>query len=383
MRVQGSGHRAQRRVPLVVGAVALTSIVLALIPAVAAQAGVSNSRGGCVTANGVKIKANPQVCKGLAFYRGKTMSLINIASIGGPFYNVLVAEQPYLEQYLGLAGANITGITTGNSIPGQDLLAHATPDGLTIGVLNTLNDVSLLLTNTPGINFSPSRLAYLDATGPSASPLITTPNSGYSSWAQVYAACKAGTLKMLTQSSGTANTELRVWFGALGCRPQWVSGYSSLSIEFTGLLRGDGPIGDINLSTSCSSLQAHQTIALAVSSVPPLGTNCRAFLTSVPTWKLMAQQYGKTRAQRALWKILLTLNSASGTPTVTQTAVAGYKIEALRAALQWTAAQTGYKTAMYGFGLNPLYGNPVVAKTNYINLTKNAGPIACYIQATC
>jgi hypothetical protein len=246
-----------------------------------------------------------------------------------------------------------------------------------------LNDASLILTKTPGINFNPARLAYLSGSGPSPQPLVATPSSGYTNWNQVYAAGKAGTLKILTQTSGTVNTMLRVWMGVLGIHPQWISGYSSLNLETTGLLRGDGPMAVIGLSNSCSYLIGNQFVALAVNNVPVVGTNCRKYVTSVPTWKQMAKTYAKTKAQKKLWNTLLDLNAATGTPTVTQTGVAGYKIAALRAALKWVYAQPSFIQTNLLDGINPTYVNPVVAKTDYLNTIKYGQPVVCYIQATC
>ena len=378
-----SRHRTRfRGRALAVGASLIGAASVLIAPLSSATAGTKAPASKvCHSANGIRV-TDPQVCKGLAFYKGKTMLSYNIASIGGPFYDLVVAEQPYLQQYLG-ATVNVTSITTGNSVPGQDALAASKPDGLTIGVLNTLNDASLILTKTPGINFNPARMAYLSGSGPSPQPLVVLPSSGYTTWQKVYDAGKAGTLKMLTQTSGTVNTLLRVWMGVLGIHPQWISGYSSLNNETTGLLRGDGPMAVIGLSNSCSYIIGNQFVPVAINNVPVVGTNCRKFVTSVPTWKQMAKTYGKTKAQQRLWQILLDLNSATGTPTVTQTGVAGYKIAALRAALKWTYAQSGFIQTNLTDGISPTYVDPVVAKTDYQNTIKYGQSVVCYIQGTC
>ncbi len=377
-RTDGVHRRLTGRSRFLISGVALLSMAGGLAAPVSAS---SPNVKKCVSANGVRVK-DTQICKGLAFYKGKTMSAYNIASIGGPFYDFVVAAQPYLAQYLGTT-VNVVSITTGNSVPGQDALAHATPDGLSIGVLNVLNDVSLVLTNTPGINFNPARMAYIGATGPATQPFLALPNSQYKSFDDVIAASKAGTLKVLTQTSGTVNTLLRTWFGVMGLKPQWISGYSSLSLETTGFLRGDGPLAEIGLSNSCGALIAGQAVAIATNIIPPLGTNCRKYVTGVPTFKNFEQKYAKTAKQKKLFNTLLALDAASGTPFVTQTSVASYKVAALRAALQWTFKQPAFLTAMLGFGLNPKYTDPVVAKSNYQESIKLGPQVVCYIQGTC
>lgn len=335
----------------------------------------------CHSANGIRV-TKATVCKGLKFYKGKTITSYNIASIGGPFYDLVVAEQPLLEKYLG-ATVDVTSITTGNSVPGQNALAHSNPDGLTIGVLNTLNDVSLILTKTPGINFNPARLAFLSASGPSTQPLVALPGSGYNNWQDVYNGGKQGKLKMLTELSGTVNTLFRVWMGVMGFHPQWITGYSHLTQMVEGFLRGDGPLSIIGLSNSCNYIQGHKMIPLVINAVPPAGTNCRALVRHLPTWSQLAKKYGKTKKQQKLWTTLLDLNAVTGTPTVTQSGVAGYKVAALRAALKWVYKQGSFKKTMLFDGLNPEYVNPRHAKANYIRTVKLGGPITCYIKGTC
>jgi hypothetical protein len=367
---------------LTLAAAAFVGMSALALPLGASASNANKSTKNCTSANGVKIRNNALVCQGLAFYRGQTMTIYNIASIGGPFDDLDITAQPFLQQFLGVT-ANITSITTGNSIPGQDALASSTPNGLTIGVLNPLNDASLILEKTPGINFNPARMVYLAATGPSPQPLIATPSSGYTTFNAVIAASKAGTLKTLTQNTGTANTLLRAWFGVMGLKPTWVTGYTSLSNEVTGLVRGDGPMAMVTLSNSCSLLQANQAVAIATNSVPPLGTNCRKYLTGIPSFKSLAKQYGTTRATKKLWSTILALDAASGTPFVTQTSVPGYKTAALRAAMQWMFKQTGFITQMESFGLNPTYTDPVVAKTDYQTTVALGSSVICYVEGTC
>lgn len=351
-------------------------------PVSAATKAPTHATKTCRTANGIKV-TDALVCRGLAFYKGKTMTFVDIGSIGGPFYDPGVALQPLFKQYLGVT-LNITPFPTGNSIPGQNYLAHATPDGLTIGMLNPLNDIQDILTNKPGIAFNPIRMAYLVQNGPNASPIIAGVGSGYTSFSQVVRDGKAGTLKMLTQNTGTLNTIQRTWMGVLGLHPQYIAGYASLASEVQGLVRGDGPMGLFDLSLACGMLQQGKAVVLATSIVPPAGTNCRKYLTNVPTLKQTQKLYPpKTKLQKTQWQTLLSLFAVTGNPTVTQTSVAGYKIQALRAAMKWAYAQQSYKTTMLNFGQNPTYHSPVQAKLAYATALKLGHSVVCYINGTC
>lgn len=373
-------HRASTRGRVFVVGAALLSLSGLLIAPVSAA--TSKTAKPCHSANGIRV-TDQGICKGLAFYHGQTINSYNIGSIGGPFDDLAIAEQTYLAAYLG-ATVNIVSYTTGNTIPGQDALAHAAPDGLSIGLLNPLNDIADILTNVPGISFNPARLAYLAQAGVSGSPLVALAGSGYTTFAQVVAAGQAGTLKILTQNTGTTNTILRTWMGVMGLKPQWITGYSKLADETTGLLRGDGPMADIDLSLSCSILQAGKVIALATNVVPPVGTNCRKYLAAVPTLKQLEAKYPpKTKKLKTQWATLLSLLSITGNPTVTQTSVSGYKINTLRAALKWVYAQPGFRSEMLQFGLNPTYVNPVQAKQSYITALNLGQSVACYVAQTC
>ncbi|HVB00117.1 MAG TPA: hypothetical protein VNE42_02495 [Acidimicrobiales bacterium] len=196
---------------LLAGGAVLSLVGMTVIPASAsatkASASATKSEKSCHSANGIKV-TDPLARKGLAFYKGKTMSFISPGSVGGPFDLQVAGEIPSMQAFLG-ATINETRITTGNTITGQDYLAHALPDGLTEGLLNPLNDVADILTNTPGINFNSGRLAYLVSAGVAGSPLVTPVGSGYTSFGQLISASTAGTLKMLTQTAGTTNAILR------------------------------------------------------------------------------------------------------------------------------------------------------------------------------
>jgi hypothetical protein len=117
-----------------------------------ASGAVTNKRSSanCTTANGIKIKNDAAVCKGIAFYKGRTMTWVNIGSVGGPFDVPGIALGPELQAYLGLNTWEVASYPTGSSIPGQDAIARAPADGLTIGFLNPLADIQDTLENIPG-----------------------------------------------------------------------------------------------------------------------------------------------------------------------------------------------------------------------------------------
>jgi tripartite-type tricarboxylate transporter receptor subunit TctC len=376
-------NSGMRRILLAASA-ATCAVGIAAVPmAVTVSASTKSS---CVSANGIKIKNNALVCQGLKFYKGQTMNFIEPASVGGPFDLQAQAEIPGLQSYLGVT-INETRITTGNSIPGQDALAAAPANGLTIGELNPVNDASLILENQPGINFNPARLGYI--AGQAASPVVlqALPSSNITTFAQWLSEIKAGTTKMVAQSTGTFNTVFRAFAASIGAitsanSPAYVTGYTSLTNEVTGYLRGDAPTGFINLSNTCSLLQTKQSVPLMVNVTPALGTNCRALVASLPTFASLEKSYAKTKAAQRLFNTAITLDNLSGQPTATQTGVPAYKLDALRAALQWTEAQSSFKTAMEVNGMNPKWVDPVTAKQMYISALSLGKTVICYVNSS-
>lgn len=366
---------------VLLGGIAVLASAGLLIAPTTTSASIVQKAKSCRTANGIKI-TDAEVCKGLAYYKGKTLTYVEVGSVGGAFDEQADAEIPSLQSYL---GATFVGsrYPTGNTIPGQDFLASAVPNGLTIGLLNPLNDASQVVEKVPGINFNPDRMAYLAGIASSAATLVALPSSGITTFSQFMKGIRAGTVRIAEQNSGSVNTVLRALMAAVGgiTNPnstEWVTGYTSEALQVTGLLRGDAPTADLNLDEVCNLLQGNKVVPLATNIVPPVGTNCRKYLTSVPTFVDLAKTYAKTKAQKSLFKTTETLNALTGFPTVTQTGVAGYKVDALRAALQWTYQQSFFKTTLLADGIDPAYVNPVKAKQEYETGVTLAKTIVCY-----
>lgn len=128
-------------------------------------------------------------------------------------------------------------------------------------------------------------------------------------------------------------------------------------------------------------LQGGQAVALATNVVPPPGTNCRKYITSLPTFASIAKTYGKTKAEKKLFATALTLDKLNGYPTVTQTSVSGYKIAALRTALQWTYKTSAFTSLSLADGINPGYVNPVLAKSEYSTAVQLGPSVICYVNS--
>ena len=102
-----------------------------------AQTPKGGSGSHCVTANGVRVSGQ-ELCRGLRYYRGKTVTFVAGGLPGGSFDALARVIAPELQMYLG-ATVNVTNIAS--SATAQGSVEAATPNGLTIGELNAVPDV--------------------------------------------------------------------------------------------------------------------------------------------------------------------------------------------------------------------------------------------------
>jgi hypothetical protein len=225
-------------------------------------------------------------------------------------------------------------------------------------------------------------MSFIGATGISGSALVASSASGITSFSQLLADAKAGTLKELYEAGSLGGIQ-QIWMGVMGIKTSYVSGYASQASEVTGLLRGDGPIGFFNNSLVCPLLQANNVIMLASLGVPPLGTECRKYYANAPTIKQIERQYPpKTAKQKAEWSTMLDLIGLLANPIVTQTSVPSWKLDTLRAAVTWAYKQPVFRSTMFNGGQNPTLLNPVQAKTIYIDGLRRGSTVICYINAS-
>jgi tripartite-type tricarboxylate transporter receptor subunit TctC len=370
---------------LIMGSALLCCVGVLSVPITASATTTPKSAHNCTSANGIKIKDNALVCKGLQFYKGQTIDLISPGSVGGQSDVQEEAMIPSLEAYLGV---NIveTRITTGASVPGMDAIASASANGLTMGLLNPIAAATDVLEQAPGINFNPFREAYLSGSGPSPMDFLTLPNSGVTTFAQFLTEAKAGTAR-ITYLSGLVGTIFRALMGALGGitnanSSQWVSGYSNQAAEVTGLLRGDAPFGMLSLVDTCSLIQGGQVVPLMGNVVPVVGTDCRKNMAPLPTFADLAKTYGKTKAEKKLFATVAALDNASGYPMVTQTKVANYKVQALRAAFLYVYHTPSYISATQADGISSAYMSPVTSKYDYNAVLTDGKSVICYVDSS-
>lgn len=359
----------------------LASAAILLVPIRASSASSASSKT-CISGAKTKI-TDSTVCKGLAFYKGTTITFVT-GTAGSATDQAARAMAPLLGQYLG-ATVNVSDQGQANGFPGQDSLASASPTGLEIGFVNVGSIASLILTNQPGVNFNPGRLSYIAGEINTPSVLVSTPSSGITTFAQLRAAATSPeSVKLLGASPSTGNAQLEVLFNMLGMNITWVSGYSNTAAVVAGFYRGDGSIANDTFSNLESLIQGESAIPLATSVPISPGMPLRGLIVKSPSYTTLLKTYGPKNPGKEWIAAQVALNEfvKLGQPLVTQTKVASYKVETLRAAAQWAFAQRSFKTADLAAANNPAYVNPVTAKSDFNTVIKASAAFAKFLPDT-
>jgi hypothetical protein len=150
-----------------------------------------------------------------------------------------------------------------------------------------------------------------------------------------------------------------------------------------GFLRGDGKVTLAGLPAAGPWYQSHVAVPLMVNFYPTVGTNYRQFITSVPDLAKMFKLYPpKTKLQKTE-EVAITdiVNSSIGLLT-TQTAVASYKVDALRAAFDFTRANKAVQTTLLSEGNSIAQQNGTTAKALFLAVGKDGTSVACFLTSS-
>lgn len=372
---RGIGRRTRLQRIVVCGLVT-GGLSLLLVPAVV-SASTAQKIKVCRSATGQKL-TGASVCKGLAFYSGHTITFIAPSAVAGSYDEFARALQPYLASYLH-ATVNVIDISTGGDISGQDQTASAADTGLTIGALTSLSDASDAAADVPGLNFNPSRVAWIAGTGPGTDVLVQRPNGPFTT----FAALKAATTptRMITVTSSGTSTIYRMFMAAFGVPSSFITGYANVAALESGYVRGDANVTMSSLTALGSLVASKQAQVLAITNVPAVGTNFRAAIDSAPTFSQLERKFpAKTKSQKNQYAALNAALTLTGQAVFTQTRVSSDKVDALRAATQWAFQQPGFKTAMLAAAQNPKYVSPATAKASYASALKLSSYMAAAIN---
>lgn len=345
-------------------------------------AGLGLGLVGPTVASGAAASHLSPVQQGLAFYRGKTLTIIVSATVGGPYDLYTRALQPYLSSYLH-ASVNIENISAGGAAPGENDMASAKPDGLTAGLLQLFTPMSQILTGQQVLNFNVDRLAWIAAMGPTPQILVAAPSSPYTTLsALVHSPAPVRIIASI--NTGLDGGLERALLGLLHVNAQFLSGYSAVTQEVVGLQRGDGPVTMLPIATVGPLLAGGQAVGLINTIVPSPGASYRAQVLHIPLYPAVFKRFPpRTPAEKADVAGLEYLASSPSGLLALQSGAAGAKVAALRAAVVWAFKQPGLRAQLATDGEDTAYIDPVQAKASFAASLRNTKGLACYVEQTC
>lgn len=327
--------------------------------------------------------------RGLAFYKGKTITVVDSGTVGGPYDLYARVLMPYVAKYLH-ASFEVENVSTAEGVPGMNQAASAPPTGLTLGVFQQFTSVSHLIAGVQGLNFNVERLAWIAGDGLSTQVLVAKTSSGITSMAQLLSEAKTAAaaghpLSMIIGAAGSLVSAIpQAVFAELGLHVHYLSGYPGVSQEASGIERGDGELTFLPSSIVGPLITGGQVKPLAITGPIPPGTEYRSVEVVAPTFAQLFKRYPpKTKAEKSIASAVDSLTSLPSGLLGTQTGVPAYKVAALRAATTWAERQSSFRSQMLKYSLNPTVYNPVAAKSAFIKFTKKGQSLRCYLSASC
>lgn len=369
-------HHLTRRVFSIGAVLAMTGSGFAVSAETASAATTT-----CKTANGVKV-TDATVCKGLAFYRGKTMVFIAPTSAGSAYDVESRAFAKEIGTYLG-ATINVSDISTGASVGGQDALAASASNGLTIGFYNLASDFYDEITNSPNVNFNFKNVSLLGGLPNNTDILATQTTSPYTSFAVLKKDSTTAHPAKILVTPGAAATENLLLLREFGIPATYVTGYPTSAALTTGFIRGDGQLDGSGIASLQSYIQSSAVRVLAVETQtqkPSQSIPLYSTLQHFPTVGQLLKKYpAKTNGEKAAMKYASLVdtipNFVLGAPSATPT----YLVKTLDAAVQYAAKTSYVKTQVLDVGNPTGYTSPVKDKADLVNDLANAEKIKSFL----
>jgi len=225
--------------------------------------------------------SNDATTSGASQYKGETIRWVIDSTPGTSLYDEASILAPHIGAYLH-ATVDIVPMPAGAGIPGQDYVADASPNGMTIGTLNSGTDLIDPLMGLPSISFKMQDEAIIGAEGASPVVFIACKGSPFTTFSQALADKKV--FNAIT-FQGATNAGQEILFGGYGAQSHFVSGYASQADAAAGCLRGDG-YTDYNALASAgiaSGISAGQLHPLLMGGPIPAGSADYSILSKVPT----------------------------------------------------------------------------------------------------
>jgi tripartite-type tricarboxylate transporter receptor subunit TctC len=174
---------------------------------------------------------------GAGYFKGKTITLISPDAPGGSYDSYARLFAPYVGQELG-ATINVEDVNGAGTLQGSNQMAAATPNGLTIGMVNVGGDIASLVEKQPGQNFTMTKLSWIGQPAQVPNAIVTQPGSSVSSFSGMLH--PSGQVSALDIRNGIGDMLIRVVYGAFGVPYKLDTGFEETAALKQGFLAKDG-----------------------------------------------------------------------------------------------------------------------------------------------
>jgi putative tricarboxylic transport membrane protein len=236
---------------------------------------------------------------GAGAFKGKTITLIAPDSPGGSYDAYARLFAPYLGQELG-ATVNVENVAGAGTLQGTNQLAAASPNGLTIGMVNVGADIASKVENQPGQSFDMRTFSWIGQPAQIPNVLVTQPGSSVQSFSGLLQS--SSQVNVLDIRNGIGDMLNRVIYGAFGVPYKLDTGFEATSALKQGFLAKDGQTILEAMSTLYPLISGNEAKPLLVIGAAGLPSYQKA-VSGVPTLQSQLSQLpaGKAAAvQEAL-----------------------------------------------------------------------------------
>ena len=277
------------------------------------------------------------------FYKGKILTFIVPVGVGGNYDMMSRILAPYLEKYTG-ATVVVKNVEGGGSIIGTNQLYSSAPDGLTMGILQSMALVNAQLVGQEGVNFDLLKFDYVGRLTTDTRVLAINTNSQFKTFDDILNA--SAPVKFGATGLGAVNYVDAVVIGeTLGIPSDIIPGYDSSNEVNLAILRGEveGAWGSLASNTE---LVANGDIFLVLQS----GKERNQLIPDIPTWF----EYSTSEESTAILSVYDSMH-AVGRSIAVAPGVPAERLEFLRDAFYKSLQEPGFIEDMEKLGSEVLY----------------------------
>src|ERR1700722_6635314 len=207
------------------------------IAAVALAAASATLLAACSTSSGSGGSSASGPGGGAGYFKGKRITLIAPGAPGGSYDSYARLFAPYVGQELG-ATINVENVNGAGTLQGSNQMAGATPNGLTIGMVNVGGDIASLVEKQPGQSFTMSKVDWIGQPAQVPNAIVTQPGSSVSSFSGMLH--PSGQVSALDIRNGIGDMLIRVLYGVYGVPYKLDTGFEQTAALKQGFLANDG-----------------------------------------------------------------------------------------------------------------------------------------------